>query len=157
MSKVECASVFTLICQKTDYSDNTRSTCFHFEAYYLHQGKMKAYSLIFLFSCACIYTTVDIMPDLQRNILNFGYGINYKYEGILSDSFGSYYVVTKYNLLIIEDIKISPITFDMGCSYIYFKNTNAINHLPNIRNLCSKIIPFFYYYKIQIDSYIMTN
>ena len=43
---------------------------------------MKAYSLIILFNYACIYTTVDIVPELKRNILNFGYGINFKYERI---------------------------------------------------------------------------
>ena len=27
------------------------------------------------------------MPELKRNILNFGYGINFKYEGMLANSF----------------------------------------------------------------------
>ena len=27
--------------------------------------------------------SIEIRPELQRNILNFGYGINYKYEGML--------------------------------------------------------------------------
>ena len=38
MSKVESVSVLTLTSQKTDYIDNTRPMCFHFEEYYLHQG-----------------------------------------------------------------------------------------------------------------------
>ena len=25
-------------------------------------------------------STVDIMPELKQNILNFGYGVNFKYE-----------------------------------------------------------------------------
>ena len=32
-------------------------------------------------------STVDIMPELKRNILNFGYGVNFKYKGMLSHSF----------------------------------------------------------------------
>ena len=32
-------------------------------------------------------STVDIMSELKRNILNFGYGVNFKYEGMLSHSF----------------------------------------------------------------------
>ena len=41
---------------------------------------MKAYSIIIIFICyICGYTLVDIISDLKRNILNFGYGINFKY------------------------------------------------------------------------------
>ena len=28
----------------------------------------------------------DIMPELKQNILNFGYRVNFKYEGMLSHS-----------------------------------------------------------------------
>ena len=89
---------------------------------------MKVYSLIILFSYACIYTTVDIMSELKRNILNFRYGINYAFERMLSQSFDRFYVVTKFILSTTEDIKISRITFDMECSYLYIKldnNTHA--------------------------------
>ena len=76
------------------------------------------------------------MPELKRNILNFGYGISYKYEGILSHSFDIFFVVTKCILPTIEDIKISPITFNTECSYLNIKldkNTYVVKHLPNIR------------------------
>ena len=39
--------------------------------------------LVFVYDCS----TVDIMPELKKNILNFGYGVNFKYEGMLSHSF----------------------------------------------------------------------
>ena len=48
------------------------------------------------------------MPELKRNILNFGYGINYKYEGMFLHSF-KFYVVTKFILPPFEDVKFSPI------------------------------------------------
>ena len=41
---------------------------------------------------------IKIKPELQKNILNFGYGINYKYEGMLAHSFDRFYVVTKFML-----------------------------------------------------------
>ena len=50
---------------------------------------------------------IKIGPELQRNILNFGYGINYKYEGMLSYSFDRFYVVTKFMLPMIGDITFS--------------------------------------------------
>ena len=40
--------------------------------------------------------SVEIKPQLQRNILKFGYGICYKYEGMLAHSFDRLYVVTKF-------------------------------------------------------------
>ena len=37
---------------------------------------------------------MEILPELKRNFLKFGYGINYKYEGTLSYTFHRFYVVT---------------------------------------------------------------
>ena len=36
-----------------------------------------------------------MMPELKKNILSFGYGVNFKYEGMLAHSFDTFYVVTK--------------------------------------------------------------
>ena len=36
--------------------------------------------------------------ELQKNILKFGYSINYKYEGMLAHSFDRFYIVTKFML-----------------------------------------------------------
>ena len=45
------------------------------------------------------------MPELKINILNFAYSINYKYEGMLAHSFDRSYVVTKFILPSIGDLK----------------------------------------------------
>ena len=37
-------------------------------------------------------------PELKKNILKFGYGINYKYEGMLAHSFDRFYIVTTFIL-----------------------------------------------------------
>ena len=50
--------------------------------------------------------SIEIRPELQRNILYFGYDINYKYEGMLVHSFDRFYVVTKFMLPMIGDLKI---------------------------------------------------
>ena len=156
MNNAKSFSVLTLTCQKTDYFDNSRPICFYFEDYYLYKGKMKAYSLIILICCTCIYTTVDIMTEFKRNILNFGYGINFKYKGMFSHSFDRFYVVTKCIQPAIEDIKSSPITLDMECSYLHIKldkNAHVVKHFPNIRSFCSKIIPLIHYYRKHVHSY----
>ena len=58
---------------------------------------MKAYSLVItvIICCICRYASVEIKPELKKNILNFGYGIDFKYEGMLVHSFDRFYVVTK--------------------------------------------------------------
>ena len=63
------------------------------------QGEIKLHLyIIIIFNCVHGYTVLEIMLELQRNILKFGYGINYKYEGMLSHSFYRFYVMTKFEL-----------------------------------------------------------
>ena len=49
------------------------------------------------------------MPEFKRYILNFGYGINFNHEGMLSYLFDIFYVVTKFILPTIEDVKFYPL------------------------------------------------
>ena len=75
--------------------------------FFLHQvqDKMK----IFLFVCILLQfylgTSNKIKPELKKNILNFGYGINYKYEGMLMHDFDRFYVITKFMLPLLGDLK----------------------------------------------------
>ena len=73
-------------------------------------------------SCICRYASVEVMPELKKNILNFGYGINFRYEGMLAHSFDRFYVVTKFILPTISDLKFSTINFDETCNYLQEKN-----------------------------------
>ena len=62
--------------------------------------------------------SIEIRPELQRNILNFGYGINYKNEVMLAHSFDRIYVVTEFMLPTIGDLKFSKLDFDYTCAYM---------------------------------------
>ena len=96
---------------------------------------------------------------LQRNILNFGYGINYKYEGMLAHSFNRFYVVTKFMLPSIGDIKFSRLNFDHTCAYMnkeYAPNTDSRKYLTELKTYCKKIKPFVSYYSKLINSYNKT-
>ena len=55
------------------------------------------------------------MSAFKRNILNFGYWIDFKYEGMLSHLFNRFYVVTRFVLPRIEDLKFTTIQFDSSC------------------------------------------
>ena len=66
----------------------------------------------------CRYTSIKIKQELQKTILKFGYGINYKYEGIVAHLFDIFYVVTKCILPTMDDLKLSPINYDGECKYL---------------------------------------
>ena len=77
------------------------------------------YAILTILLCLSIrYSSVEIKLELQRNILKFGYGINYKYEGMLAHSFDRFYVVTKLILPTLDDLKLLPIKYDKECKYI---------------------------------------
>ena len=91
---------------------------------------------------------IKIRLELQRNILNFGYGINYKYEGMLTQSFDRFYVVTKFMLPMIGDIKFSRLNYDHTCAYMkkdYAPNTNSRKYLTELKTYCNKIKLFVSY------------
>ena len=91
-----------------------------------------------------------IKPELRKNILNFGYGINYKYEGILAHSFDRFHVVTKFILASIGDLKFSKLNYDNTCAYLDNKNvcgTESKKHMLDLMTFCKKIEPFVIYYK----------
>ena len=64
--------------------------------------------LFVLFSYFILVLPLKLDPNFRR-ILNFGYGINYKYEGMLAHSFDRFYVVTKFMLPMIGDLKFSKL------------------------------------------------
>ena len=49
-------------------------------------------------------------------ILNFGYDINFKYKGMLAHSFDRFYIVTKFILPSIGDLKFSNLNYDNMCT-----------------------------------------
>ena len=118
---------------------------------------------IYIFFCVIfqfyIGATIEIRPELQRNILNFGYGINYKYEGMLGHSFDRFYVVTKFMLPMIGDLKFSKLDYVYTCMYMkkeYAPNTDSRKYLLELKTYCNKIKPFVTYYSKLIQSYNKT-
>ena len=85
-----------------------------------------------LFTCVYDNSAVDIMPELKRNILNFGYGVNFKYDRMLSHSFDRFYVVAKYELPKVSDLKLTMIEFDLTCSHL----NGEVKYMTNLRKHC---------------------
>ena len=105
-------------------------------------------------------TLVKIKPELQKNVLKFDYGINYKYEGMLAHPYDRFYVVTKFILPTMHDIKLSPIKYDKECNYLNnLDNKDNDQMKENIRHLlsyCAKLRPFMSFYKMQINAHYKT-
>ena len=99
-------------------------------------------------------STVDIMPELKRNILNFGYGVSFKYEGMLSHSFDRLYIVTKFELPKTKDLRLATFKFDFACSYT--NHTNSNTNYVKLLNYCMKIARYTQLYQRQIQYYNWT-
>ena len=98
--------------------------------------------------CVCKELAIDIMPELKKNMLNFGYGVNFKYKGMLSQSFDRLYVVTKFELPKIEDLKLT-FSFDLTCKHLDINNLYMQRYIKH----CRKITPYVKFYKKQIEYY----
>ena len=102
---------------------------------------------------------IKLNPELQKNILKFGYSINYKYEDMLAHSFDRFYIVTKFMLPSIGDIKFSRLNFDHSCAYMnkeYAPNTDSRKYLTELKTYCNKIRPFVSHYTNLIKLYNTT-
>ena len=79
---------------------------------------------------------MEIKAELQENILKFGYGINYKYKGMLVHSFDRFYIITKFILPKLDDLKLSPIRYDKECNYLRKLNDQDGDQIKeNIKDL----------------------
>ena len=99
---------------------------------------------------------MKIKLELKRNILNFGYSINYKYESMLVHSFDRFYVVTKFILPSIGDLNFSKLIYDSTCAYLDNKNTHSTEtrkHMLDLMTFCKEIEPFVVCYKRLVKSY----
>ena len=78
---------------------------------------------------------------------------------MLACSFDRFYVVTKFMLPMIGDVKFSKLNIDHICAYMkkeYAPNTDSRKYLTELRTYCNKITPFVFYYSTLIDSYNKT-
>ena len=106
------------------------------------------------------HSSVEIKLDLQKHVLKFGYGINYKYKGMFAHSFDRFYVVTKFIFPMMDDLKLSPIKYNKECNYLHTLDNKDNDQIKeNIRDLlssCAKLRPYLLFYKMQINAHNKT-
>ena len=73
---------------------------------------------------------------------------------MLAHSFDRFYVVTKFVLPTLDDLKLCPIAYHKECQYLRNLDDENDNRIKqNIKDLllyCAKIRPFMSLYKLQI-------
>ena len=100
----------------------------------------------------CKDSAIDTRPELKKNILNFGYGTTFKYEGMLSHSFDRFYVVTKFEILKVKDLKLTTFSFNLICNYLNISHAYMQRYVKH----CKRIAPYAKFDKKQIEYYNCT-
>lgn len=72
------------------------------------KSKFTFYIILFLYSCFPSGEPAELNPDLFKNQLHFGYGINYKYNGQLYHNLDRVWVVHRIVLPKLQDLKKFP-------------------------------------------------
>ena len=90
-----------------------------------------------------VILAINTMPELKKIILNFGYRANVKFEGMLAHSFDRYYVVTKFEMSKIKDLKLTIFTFDFACRHLMSDKTFMQKYLKH----CQRVVPYVRLYQ----------
>ena len=118
------------------------------------------FKLLIVSMLVCIANMISIMPELKHNELRFGYGVNFRYEGMLAHSFDRFYVVTKIEIPSVSDLNLTRFQFDFNCTHAH--NPDGTRYKPNksmkekFIEYCTNIIPYMNLYKKQMDYYEKT-
>ena len=79
---------------------------------------------------------------------------------MLAHSFDRFYLITKFVLPTLDDLKLSPIKYDKECNYLRNLDDESDDQIKqNIKDLlfyCSKVRPFIALYKMQISIHNLT-
>ena len=74
---------------------------------------------------------------------------------MLAHSFHRFYVVTKFILPVIDDLRLSPINYDKECKYLENwdddDNEEIKIHIKDLITYCIKRRPYMAFYKMQIN------
>ena len=71
---------------------------------------------------------------------------------MLAHLFDKFYIVTKFKLPSMGDIKFSKLNFDHTCAYMnkeYAPNTDSRKYLTELKTYCNKIKSFVTYYQVS--------
>ena len=68
---------------------------------------------------------------------------------MLSHSFDRFYMVAKFEMPKIKDLKLATFTFDLTCKHV----NNPKSYIYKYLKQCKKIVPYVKFYQKQIEYY----
>ena len=83
----------------------------------------------------CKAVTIDVMSELKKNVLNFRYGVNFKYEGMLIHSFDRFYIVAKYEIPKVEHLQFTTFNFNLTCSHLNILKSPLLRYIKHCRRI----------------------
>ena len=104
---------------------------------------MLIYFITIITLSLCKAFTIDVIPKLKKNVLNFGYGANFKYEGMLTHSFDRFYIVAKYEIPKVEHLQFTTFTFDLTCNHLNISKSPLLRYIKH----CRRIAAYVKFYK----------
>ena len=115
-------------------------------------------TLLLLVTLVCGTSAVSIIPELKQNVLRFGYGVNFRCEGMLAHSLDRFYVVTRIEIPKVSDLNLTMFQFDYNCSHVTNIEKDTKFKVPStfkdmFKVYCKNIIPYMYLYKHQVEYY----
>ena len=116
--------------------------------------KFHSIAIIVILVLTCVYgnLAIDTKPELKNNVLNFRYGVKFKYEGMISHSFDRFYVVTKFEIPKIKDLKLATFTFHLTFEHL----NNPKSYIHWYLKHSQKTALYVKFYQKQIEYYNKT-
>ena len=102
-------------------------------------------------SILCILCTLltltlcaSVASELYMNKLNFSYGINFKYNGLINHNIDRVWVVTRIHIPQRTEFKFHDIEFDTKCAFLdkYAQQfPESVTYVSGIKALCGSVQP----------------
>ena len=116
----------------------------------MYQGKI-ATLLLLLVTLVCGTSAVRVMPELKQNILRFGYGVNFRYKGMLAHSFDRFYVVARIEIPKVSDLNLTVFQFDYNCSHVTNIEKDTRFKVPSTKTCLRYIVKILFHTCIYIN------
>ena len=107
--------------------------------------------IILLLLGVLVYGTsaVSIIPELKQNVLRFGYGVNFRYEGMLAHLFDRFYVVTRIEIPKVLDLTLTVFQFDYNSSHVTHIEKDTKFKIPSTMYIVETLFHICIYINIK--------
>lgn len=100
--------------------------------------------------CASLVSSVSYSPDLDQNVLNISYGINFKYNGQLHHNIDRIWVVTKFQMIKPSLLKFPQISLSDNCErFVETLSTATQPEVEELKFLCESVAPLLKTFKAK--------